>query len=747
MQKKLYCRRIKMNNQKLIRMKNTLKAKHLKYIAVAAFLFAAGYTSCKKDREQPITVSVGAQSGEMTEGTTGTVMFPVKTANLVDGTFTASVANLPDGISIQGSVAINDDKGTLTLAGDGTQAAGMTTLTLTLAGAKSKTFTLTVKDKPATAPPTITEQPEDVTVAEGDDVEFTVEATGTAPLAYQWQYSNDDGTTWGDLDGETSATFSFTEATTATNGWQYRCIVSNDYGEAISAAVTLTVTNSTLSLSAPETVWYFSGEINYIYVTSNTSWTAVSNQSWLTFPSGSSGSAGTEVALEYQISLYTSTDTREAIIKVTTTDGTKSAELIITQGGYPTVLTVSPETLNVPASGGDYGSTIKIISDVEGAFFDVVNRDEYDWVHILNSLGYGFDHVDVDPNTSPTPRTATFTVKEVQAELISATFTIIQDGAPAFNGDGTSGSPYLINNRADLDKLSELINAGTAPYADAGKWYRLENDIILPEIFKGTSNHTPIGTSDHSFIGNFDGNNKIISNLTVNTTSGYAGLFGRVNGGTIKNLGVTGSVIGTSYVGGIAGSVSVGSGGTISNCYTTCTVTGSVNYVGGITGRNDGTVNNCYATGAIKGTYYVGGIIGSNIGTVSACYATGAISGANYVGGIVGDNYGGTVSNCVALNPSIEKEGSDVGTRFGRVAGDDSGMLSNNYAYENIPVLGVQTSGSISDTNGGDLVISDIGSLFTWTATLGFATPPWTVANNRLPGLFGTTVEIPSHIH
>nr|AGS51697.1 hypothetical protein [uncultured bacterium contig00032] len=64
------------------------------------------------------TVSVGAQSGTLNAGTAGTVTFPVTTANIANGNYAVSVANLPTGVSVQGQVAINGNAGTLTLAGN-----------------------------------------------------------------------------------------------------------------------------------------------------------------------------------------------------------------------------------------------------------------------------------------------------------------------------------------------------------------------------------------------------------------------------------------------------------------------------------------------------------------------------------------------------------------------------------------------------------------------------------------------------
>jgi hypothetical protein len=63
--------------------------------------------------------------------------------------------------------------------------------------------------------------------------------------------------------------------------------------------------------------------------------------------------------------------------------------------------------------------------------------------------------------------------------------------------------------------------------------------------------------------------------------------------------------------------------------------------VGGLSGMDDyGTVSNCYSTGSVSGIGIVGGLVGYNCpgGTVTNCYSTGSVSGAFGVGGFVGLN-------------------------------------------------------------------------------------------------------------
>ncbi len=106
--------------------------------------------------------------------------------------------------------------------------------------ATSNPATLTV-NVPAT-PPAITGQPASQTVTAGQATSFTVVATGSAPLAYQWRRNGTN------IPGATGATYAFT-ATYADNGAQYSVFVSNGAGNATSnnAVLTVNVKNRDLS--------------------------------------------------------------------------------------------------------------------------------------------------------------------------------------------------------------------------------------------------------------------------------------------------------------------------------------------------------------------------------------------------------------------------------------------------------------------------------------------------------------------
>lgn len=100
----------------------------------------------------------------------------------------------------------------------------------------------------ANSAPSITSQPANRTVSAGQSASFTVAASGTASLRYQWQRNG------ANISGATSTTYTLQSTAAADTGATFRAVVNNDFGSATSNSATLTVlTNSapTGSISSP----------------------------------------------------------------------------------------------------------------------------------------------------------------------------------------------------------------------------------------------------------------------------------------------------------------------------------------------------------------------------------------------------------------------------------------------------------------------------------------------------------------
>ena len=271
-------------------------------------------------------------------------------------------------------------------------------------------------------------------------------------------------------------------------------------------------------------------------------------------------------------------------------------------------------------------------------------------------------------------------MKKILSIVLTLAIVLGTVGVPVFaeEVEVTENVITTISSLDDLTAFREAVNGGDAY---EGRTVTLTENIELNSV----ADWTPIGNGERSgtgytgnaFKGTFDGGNHTISNLTITSgeSSAAIGLFGVVDGGTVKNItlsnvsinassnknagaaiglmvnnaaadniAVSGSVSAADGVGGVVGRMTVS--GTISNCVNSANVTGAA--AGGIVGKAyyTGTgvemnITNCTNSGTITGTTTggAGGIVGFSATNVSGCTNNGTITstadGVN-LGGIVG---------------------------------------------------------------------------------------------------------------
>jgi len=175
----------------------------------------------------PVAPTITAQPANQTVTAGQTATFTV----VATGTAPLSYQWSRSGATIAGATSSSYTTGATTSSDNGAQftvVVGNTVGSVTSSGAA-----LTVSAAPVT--PTITTQPTSQTVTAGQTATFTVVATGTAPLSYQWSRS---GAT---IAGATSSSYTTGATTSSDNGAQFTVLISNTAGSVTSGAVTLTV--------------------------------------------------------------------------------------------------------------------------------------------------------------------------------------------------------------------------------------------------------------------------------------------------------------------------------------------------------------------------------------------------------------------------------------------------------------------------------------------------------------------------
>ncbi len=312
----------------------------------------------------------------------------------------------------------------------------------------------------------------------------------------------------------------------------------------------------------------------------------------------------------------------------------------------------------------------------------------------------------------------------------------ISEYQDAPTGSGTSGDPYQISELTDLYWISESDSAWGRYFVQTA-----DIDASTTVAWYDSAGFSPIGDETTHFTGSYDGGGFTINNLTMNPGEaergfgffwetedatianmgllnvdlrltgngnaayfGYGTLIGTMDGGSLSNSYITGTVVMSGYrlaAGGVIGSLGSGSvtsvyanvdmtagngdgigiligdvpsgssiivdsytegslttqtsafgvggligslGGTIKRSYSSVDVSGG-SATGGLVGYvEDRGIEDSYATGSVSGNNQVGGLVGSNEAGITNGYATGSVSGNGQVGGLLGRSFSGSIT-------------------------------------------------------------------------------------------------------
>lgn len=225
-------------------------------------------------------------------------------------------------------------------------------------------------------------------------------------------------------------------------------------------------------------------------------------------------------------------------------------------------------------------------------------------------------------------------------------YEFVKDGK-----DLKPGVAYTVNlNLAEAKKI--VIEDGelsTPDHFRALAYHPLYNDYtVTQDIDFSGQPFFPMRSS----LENFDGQGHTLSNLTIDWPFDGAGLFEKIaNGNNLSNLNLENVTIkGVNQVGAFCGIL--GSRSILSNCHLlgTNNISGTGNYIGGITGGNSNsqTLSGCSVSNAttVSGVDFVGGLIGEGY-TIANSSSAAIVKGENNVGGIAGHCYG-MVSDCTS---------------------------------------------------------------------------------------------------
>ena len=239
---------------------------------------------------------------------------------------------------------------------------------------------------------------------------------------------------------------------------------------------------------------------------------------------------------------------------------------------------------------------------------------------------------------------------------------------PTRYGSGTDSDPYILCSPYQLNAIGDnatLMN----------KSFRLDADLDMSCI---AGDHTPIASSTTGYSGNFDGNEKEISNWTrEEAAEDYVGLFAYVDKGIVKDLTLTdATVLGKDYVGILVGSSNQSF---FIRIRTTGTVTGNT-YVGGINGREAMSLTQSSSSAVVSAASIAGGLVGGGGHTQigSSSFSGSVTVSAGTAGGLIGSTWG------MIANSFNTGNVSGATNNIGGLAGTSSNYIRDSYSTGNI---------------------------------------------------------------
>lgn len=328
--------------------------------------------------------------------------------------------------------------------------------------------------------------------------------------------------------------------------------------------------------------------------------------------------------------------------------------------------------------------------------------------------------------------------------------------------DDQEASSLEIKSADDLMKFAAAVNSGND--------YLGETIILRNNVDLTGKTWVPIGQKNgNKFSGIFDGNSKEISGLHIIETNdtaikttpfgGYVGLFGAINGATIKDLTVRGSVKGSNA----AGIVARMDSGLIDNCISYVNVVGASKVAdegkaGGIvclTNTGGCTISNCFNYGSVSTTTQddndgfvartkggVAGIVGyvNKNTSITSCKNYGSI-GSSY------DRYGAGIAGYVTTGGNINISGCiNEGTVFafenaGGIVGCSTGVNSIELCSNTNKITALDSNGVAAGVAAGiaartaDTTITRCSNSGTVSGAKSGSIVGWTVGNTTIDGI------------
>ena len=219
---------------------------------------------------------------------------------------------------------------------------------------------------------------------------------------------------------------------------------------------------------------------------------------------------------------------------------------------------------------------------------------------------------------------------------------------------------------ARVDRLTEdeAIAQGYTIITTADELQAMQDNlsgkyILMNNIDLEGYDWTPVGTAANPFLGEFNGNGYVISNLKIiKPEENDLGVFGYTGTSSISNLGLENIEInGKDHCGSLVGH----GGGTVKNCYSTNAVISGRHIIGGLIGWDfTNSISFCYSNSDVSGNGYVGALLGESYNSVDNCFAVGSVTSPWLAGGLIGKCYSKISNSYAAAKVSCNNDGGGL---------------------------------------------------------------------------------------
>ncbi|MBR4468436.1 MAG: chitobiase/beta-hexosaminidase C-terminal domain-containing protein [Bacteroidales bacterium] len=242
-----------------------------------------------------------------------------------------------------------------------------------------------------------------------------------------------------------------------------------------------------------------------------------------------------------------------------------------------------------------------------------------------------------------------------------------------------------------------------------------ETIIIKDDIDMDGHIWVPVGTPNHPFMGTFEGNGHVITNMYGSLMQENMGMFGYTQDADIQNVVMKTDFSGTNDNLGTA--VGLMNGGTLTNVEGAGSILNKLDNsnMGGLVGQNNGgTIHSAFAVADMTGGAKMGGLVGKNTGDLYNAYSYidfAKLDGqtSNMVAsGLVAENTG-NVENCYVIEGNITN-----GSFYTFSANNTEGTIKFCYASESSTssLVGTGDTPIASGTYGEVLGRKEIGYMY-----------------------------------